>query len=297
MADRITDLEIFQAIAENNSLSLAAEKLFMSKAAVSRSLQRLEKWLGTRLIARTTRNIEITSSGRRLLEEGKEILHKIDTLQEQLLHEHQTVSGELRISLPLGISSYFFSVLPSFIQKYPNIRLNIEQGDDYIDLTNDHFDLAIRAGTLTDSNMFARKLFSFDEIIVASASYITNYGKPHTLNEIKNHSCILDTNQIRNDRWLFIENKKIVPVSITGNLILSQTNAVVEAAIAGIGLAYLPRFSVCKALKEKQLTQVLKEYSSARYDVNVIFPEREFLPKKTRVFIDFLVDAFKEGIT
>ncbi len=297
MTDRITDLEIFQAIVEYKSLSIAAEKLLISKATVSRSLQQLERWLDTRLVIRTTRNIEVTPSGQRLLEEGREILHKIDTLQGQLSHDRQTVSGELRVSLPLGISNYFFSVLPRFIQKYPNVRLNVEQGDNYVDLTSDHFDLAIRAGTLSDSSMFARKLFSFDEIIVASPWYITNYGKPNTLDDIESHSCILDTNHFRYDRWVFIENKKAVSVSIAGNLILSQTNAVVEAAIAGIGLAYLPRFAVCQALKEKQLIQVLKEYPSATYDVNVIFPDRDFLPKKTRVFIDFLVEAFRDGIT
>lgn len=292
MTDRLTDLEIFHAVIECKSLSSAADKLQLSRASVTRSIQQLEHWLDTRLLLRTTRKIEITESGQRLLEESREILHRVEIIKDQLSSERQAISGELRVSLPAGFSNHFFSVLPKFLQQFPKIQLKLEFSDKYIDLTNDSFDIAIRAGNLQDSSIFSRRLFSFKEIVVASPGYLSNNDEPKTLTDLKDHQCILDTNQSRYDQWHFFEQGVAKMIGIKGSLILSQSNAVLDSSIAGLGIAYLPSFIVEQGIKEGKLKQVLNRYDSASYDVNALFPERDFIPKKTRVFIDFLIDAF-----
>jgi DNA-binding transcriptional LysR family regulator len=256
---------------------------------VSRSIQHLEKWLDTRLIFRTTRKIEITESGKRLLNESREILQKIELIQEQLSHDKQLVSGELRVSLPSAFSAKLFSVLPKFTQQYPNLRLRLDYSDDFIDLKGNTFDLAIRAGNMPDSGIFVRKLFTFSEIVIASAEYLHNFGAPKTLEEISKHQCILDTNHSRYDRWGFIDKGVPSWVSINGNIILNQANTVIEACLAGMGLAYLPSFMVEKELQNGQLVHILQDLKSPEYVVNIAFPERDFIPQKTRVFIDFMV--------
>lgn len=292
MSDRITALKMFQAVASHGSFAAAAQALQTSPASVTRALQQLEQWLDTRLMLRTTRSIEMTAAGKRLLLESEEILGRIECLEQTLSDDRQAVRGELRVSLPVGLSQYFFSRLPRFTEQYPQLKLKLDFDDQQVDLINDAFDVALRIANLTDTGIFARKLCDFHDVLVASPAYIQQHGELRNVHELQQHQCILDTNHARRDSLLFVVDGEATHVDIRGSITLSQANAAVDAACAGLGIASLPDFFVRDAIQQGRLIQLLKEVPGQSYPLSALFPDREFIPQKTRVFIDFLVDIF-----
>lgn len=292
MSDRLSALKIFQAVASHGSFAAAAEVLQTSPASVTRALQQLERWLDTRLVLRTTRSIEITATGKRLLQESEEILGRIEYLEESLSGERQALAGELRVSLPVGLSPYLFSRLSQFIERYPLLKLKLDFDDRRVDLFNDAYDIALRVANLPDAGIFARKLCDFHDIVVASPAYIKQHGEPTSIAELQQHRCIMDTNHARHDHLPFVVNGEITHVPIKGSVILSQANAVVDAACTGLGIAVLPEFFVREAIQSGSLIQILADIPGESYPLSALFTDREYIPQKTRVFIDFLVEIF-----
>ncbi|WP_420589514.1 LysR substrate-binding domain-containing protein [Bacterioplanoides sp.] len=294
MSDRLTALKMFQAVASKGSFAAAADSLQTSRASVTRALHQLEQWLNTRLILRTTRSIEITAAGKRLLQESEEILGRIECLEQALTEERQTVQGELRVSLPIGLSPYLFSRLPEFTRRHPQLRLKLDFDDQYIDLINDSFDIAVRIAQLSDTGVYARKLCDFHDVLVASPEYIERCGKPESVKDLSSHQFILDTNHPRQDALLFVIDGEMKHVEINGSIILSQANCVIDAVHAGLGIASLPSFFVREAIQQGSLLPLQLDCPGQSYPLSALFPDREFIPQKTRVFIDFLVEIFSQ---
>lgn len=295
MIDRMTAFEVFHAVVEGQSLASAADKLGMSRPTVTRHIQQLETWLNARLIVRTTRSLVVTEAGKRLLEESREILQKLDTIEAQMSLGESDITGELKVSLPLGMTKFFIKRLPEFTQQYPKLLIRLDLSDQYVDLINDSYDIAIRAGDLQSSGLYVRKLRQCKDVLVASPVYLAANPLPKIPEDLKKHQCILDTNHPQYNKWIFVRSDKVTTIPITGQIILSHTDAIIEAAINGFGIAHIPDFAAQEAIKEGTLIRILEDHQEQQYPLSALFPEREYTPKKIRVFIDFLVGIFNES--
>jgi len=293
MFDKITAFKVFRAIVKNGSLTAAAKELNISKASVSRHLSYLEDWLKSKLLLRTTRSLTLTMTGEQLYDQCQEVLEKMEFIEEKLPNLEKSLMGRLKVSLPREIVHIIFPNLPSFQQQHPDLKITFDFTDRYVDLYNEPFDAAIRIGTLQPSSLFARKLCQFNDTLVAAPSYLTKSKVLETPRDLENHQCILDIHRSPSDSWYFIDAKgERLDISIKGQYTLTDTEAVLMLARQGAGIANVPEHVAIEACHDGRLVRVLPSYKAQSYDVHVLFAERQFMPEKTRAFINFLVDIF-----
>lgn len=292
MFDRLTAIEVFQSVVRNQSQSAAATELNMSRTSVSRYIQHLENWLGSRLILRTTRSSTVTEAGYLFYDECKEILHKLDTLENKLVSLDHAPSGQLRVSLPEELRSIVMPSLGLFFQRYPNLKLTLDFNERYIDLIAEPFDLALRIGQLTHSSLFARKLGSFAEIPVATPSLLHTLPEITQPEDLTEHNCILEAFRGADPVWHFKQNQTSMPINVTGMLTVNSTDSVLAAVKGGLGIALVPDLLCQDELDSGQLIRLLPNYQTRQVDMHALFPERDFMPTKTRVFVDHLIQLF-----
>ena len=297
MFDRLTSFEVFRAIVRNGSLTLAGKELNMSKASISRHLKYLEDWLQTKLLLRTTRSITLTKTGELLYDQCLEVLDKVEYIEEKLPTLEKTLVGRLRVSLPPEIWNQIAPCLPDFSNKYPELNIRFYFAESFVDLYNEPYDLAIRIGSLKPSSLFARNLGKVNDVIVAAPSYLKNNIDISTPMDLQAHTCLLDMHRSPPDVWAFTDDSGVkTDVYVKGRYTLNETEAVVHAAVLGLGIANIPEYIAKTYCDSGQLVQLLKDYNAQSNDLHVLFVERKFMPEKTRVFIDFLVDVFDNKI-
>ncbi|MGY5452600.1 LysR family transcriptional regulator [Agarivorans sp. MS3-6] len=278
----------FVAVVEHGSFTLAAKHLGKTKAIVSRQVNQLEAQLNSRLISRTTRALSVTESGKEAYQRARIILEQVDDLNQLSQQQNDQLSGRLRISAPQTFAELnLMSVLPSFMQAHPQLKVELVLNDRYVDIVEDGFDLAIRIGQLEDSNLIARQVTRFKQVLVASPQYLS-HQPISSLEQLAKRPCIVDSNRRGGNKWQFSHQGK--EHSIKVNAILSVNSALAAAAAAeqGLGVCLSPEFAVQQQLAKGSLVSLLDDYSSGDVGVYVIYPHRQYLTKKISAFIAHL---------
>ncbi|WP_286267131.1 LysR family transcriptional regulator [Thalassotalea atypica] len=295
MFDKITAFIVFRAIVRNGSLTSAAKELNMSKASVSRYLRYLESWLKSKLLLRTTRSLTLTQTGEQLYDQCQEVLEKMEFIEDKLPKLEKSLMGRLKVSLPREVKHLIFSHLPDFQQQHPDLHILFDFSDRYVDLYNEPFDVAIRVGTLQPSSLFARKLSQFNDALVAAPSYLAENKTLTTPQDLVDHRCILDIHRTPPDSWTLIgpEREKF-DIHVKGLYTVTDTEAVLTLARQGAGIANIPEYIAIEACTDGRLVRVLPAYKGQQYDIHVLFAERQFMPEKTRAFVNFLVTVFNK---
>lgn len=282
------DAELFIHVAENRSFSKAATKLKLSAPIVTRRIAKLERQLDTRLLQRNTRQVSLTDAGQVFYESCKKTLQDYSNTIKQLKSLNNEVSGTIKIGLPNSISHlYITQCLNQFIKKYPDLKIDIVNGNHLIDLLSSGFDLIIHCGKLADSNFYCRKLGEWKKITCASAHYLKRFGTPKYPDDLRKHNCIDHYDNVDNC-WEYIIDNKIQSIPINGNIRINSSLDLKNIAVSGLGIAYLPSFTVKKELNNGILKNLLTSYQMPSLLMYAVYPSNRFLSKKMSVFLDFL---------
>ncbi len=288
-------IEMFVAVVENQGFSPAADKLGVSKSAVSKRITQLETKLGVRLLHRTTRKISLTEAGENYFEHALKALSAAKDAEYAVTHMQGEPTGKLRINAPMSFGRICLAkLIPQFLQMYPKIEINLQLEDKTIDLIEGGYDIAIRVGALPNSTLVARKLMPCRSVVCASPDYLKIQGAPMFPSELIQHNCVLFSYSSDVNEWSLSNSDTTETVQVSGNYKVNNSEALKEALVQGIGIGRLPSFVAESALTSGELVPVLSDYQLPEQTFYAVFPERQFLPAKVRVFIDYLIECFNE---
>ncbi len=283
----------FASVGSTGSFSAAAQQLNCSKAAVSRQIARLESSIGLKLLTRTTRRVALTPAGRELYSRCARIVDEVNETNQIMSGMLTTPRGELRINAPV-VSTMFgiTEIIPSFIRQYPDVRIQVNLSDSKVDLLQGQFDAAFWIGEPYDSALEAVKLREYEMVLAGSPRYFRRRRKPAGPADLKDHDCILETHLSRPGEWR-LSKDQVVTVT-RGQLASNSVRMTREAILAGMGIAFLPRFVVAEDIEARRLIALLPDYVSERLPLYVIFPKGYYTLAKVKAFVDYLATTLNE---
>ncbi len=298
--DPLTGMALFACIVRLGSLTAAADYLGQSRSSVSKQLKNLEERLGARLLQRTTRRQSLTQVGSEILVEAEKIEQALLAV-ENIRDTHQNdVRGCLKISCSSSLGrTQLLPILCEFSKQYPLVEINLQLEDRLVDLVEEKVDVAIRGGFLPDSSLIARKLGYFRGEICASPSYLEKAGRPKSVLDLVNFDCLYYANsKTKMDLWHFEGPEGETSVRVKGPLLVNDAKALVEAAVAGLGILLIDKTMLEVELETGKLEKILPNYHPIHdHPIYAVYPAREFLPAKTRAFLSFIDIHLKPRIS
>jgi DNA-binding transcriptional LysR family regulator len=284
----------FAAVVSTGGFSAAATALGYSKAAVSRQISRLEASLGVKLLDRTTRAVTLTPAGREMYARCSRIVDEVNEANLIMSGMLARPRGELKVNAPV-VSSLFdlTNIIPRFLTAYPEVRLFLNLSDSRADLVKGRFDVAFWMGDAYDSNLDAVRLRSYAMVLVAAKSYLDQHGRPALPNELKDHTCIVETHISRVGEWQLSEGIK---VSVNrGPLTTNSVRMAREAALKGLGISYLPLFLVEGDIAAGHLEPLLPDVVTQQIPFYLIFPKGNYMLAKVRAFVDYMREEMRDA--
>ncbi|KTG19662.1 LysR family transcriptional regulator [Pseudoalteromonas sp. XI10] len=278
------------------TFTAAGNRLGLTGSAVGKTVTRLESKLGTKLLHRTTRKIMATPEGQHYFEGWVKILAEIDSLEQAVTAGSHNVSGQVKLHLPAAFGrKYVMPILSKLANKYPKLELAVHFSESRINLINENVDLVVRIGTLEDDADLVAKLLGYQKLTVCgSQDYFDQHGVPDTPADLLTHDCIIGSKRSSQPTWLFKDSKKqSFNQLINARYMLSDGDAMLNAALNGLGVAQLPTWLIQEQLDSNRLTSVLDTFSGAVMPINVVWPRSRYLKLSQRVIIDELAEQFK----
>jgi DNA-binding transcriptional LysR family regulator len=294
--DHLSAIRTFIEIADRGSLTAAAEALDLSRAMVSRHLEGLEQWLGTRLLHRTTRRVSLSEAGQEALPRLRQMLDLSADLQTLAGARQTEPTGRLRITTSLSFAvSVLTQALVDFQGRYPRIEIELLTVDRAVDLVGERIDLAIRITNHLDNGVVARRLADCRSVVCASPAYLARCGWPETPDDLKRHACITHTFGARTE-YRLRQADRLTVVEVTGTLSVNETSVLREAALAGAGIAMLPTYFVGGDLASGALVRLLPDHEPEPLGIHAVYLSRQHQPKPLKLLIDFLGQRFGDPV-
>ncbi|PAQ08480.1 LysR family transcriptional regulator [Mesorhizobium temperatum] len=285
----IEDLQTFVAVADAGGVSAAGRRLGVSKSIVSRRLFRIEAELGVQLLARTTRGAALTEAGITFRDYAARASAEIDTARETILPTGD-LRGRLRVAMPLSFGpTHFAPVLAEMAHQHPQLQIHTSYSDRFVDLIAEGFDCAIRVGYLQDSNLIAKRIGPIYGKLVASPDYIKTRGSPQTPDELVTHQALMQGTEA----WQFMDGDKIVTVQPQGRFKADNATALAAAAVAGLGIAWLPDCITYDYVTSGALVPIMTRYPPPSAGAYVIRPPGQHPARKVRVLTEMLIKSFE----
>ena len=291
--DQLTGLVAFARVVEANGFTAAAGRLGLSKAAVSKQVARLEDRLGVRLLHRSTRRLHLTEAGRDFYERARRIMAEVEEAEHAASSQQESPRGLLRVNAPVSFGvSHLAPVLARFMRRWPELRVEMVLSDRLIDLIEEGFDLAVRVAALPDSSLVARRLCAARQVVCAAPAYLAEHGRPRAPRDLARHDCLIYSYLSTGDEWRFLDaDGNPFGVRVAGRLRANNGDALRHAAVAGLGILYVPEFLVAAELASGTLRPVLEEWRTPDGAVHAVYPPGRPVGAKLRVFVDFLVET------
>jgi DNA-binding transcriptional LysR family regulator len=290
--DRFDAMNVFVRVVEAGSLSAAARAIPMSLTSVSRHLSALETQFGMQLLRRTTRHIALTNEGRLFFERAKSILAELDEVGTLLSMGRSEPAGRLRIAAPTLLGRTVIApLLPCFLARHAAVAVELLLIDRAVNLVEEDIHLAIRVGRLPDSALVARKLGDVRMIVCAAPSYIERRGTPCSPDELRQHDCLVFSDQPGPVDWRFKSAGTRHSARITGRLWANALDVLTAAAIDGAGIVRTPSWQVAEDIQSGRLRRILQDYETTPAPVNVLFERARRTSPSVRAFLDYLVEA------
>jgi DNA-binding transcriptional LysR family regulator len=284
----LEDLRSFVEVADAGGVSPAARRLGLSKSIVSRRLVRLEQELGVQLLSRTTRGAALTEAGATFREHAARVAAELDAAREAISPDGD-VRGRLRVSAPVTFGpTHLAPVLAELARRHPMLQVQAVYADRFVDLVGEGFDAVIRVGYLSDSNLIVRRIAPIRGKLVASPAYLDAHGAPGTPEDQQQHDALTHGTET----WRFMSGSKTMTVRVNGRFQANNGEALLAAALAGIGIGAFPDFLVDAHIASGVLVPVLVDYPSPEAGIFVLRPPGEFPPRKVRALIEILVERF-----
>lgn len=287
----IDGLRTFVEVADAGGVSPAARRLGVSKSIVSRRLAQLEAELGVQLLARTTRGAALTEAGITFRDYAARACAEIDAARETILPAGE-LRGRLRVAVPLTFGpTHFAHVLADMARRHPQIHIHTSYSDRFVDLIAEGFDCAIRVGHLQDSNLMARCVGPIYGKLVASPAYVSAHGAPETPEQLLTHQALMQGTE----SWQLTDGEEIITVHPQGRFKADNGTALLAAAVAGLGIAYLPDGLTNEYVASGALVPVMTRHQPPPAGVYVVRPPSQHPSQKVRVLTELLIECFEGG--
>ncbi|MGY3867833.1 LysR family transcriptional regulator [Aeromonas bivalvium] len=292
--DRLTALRVFVSVVEQGSLSGAGERLEMSRAMVSRYLAELERWMGARLLHRTTRRLSLTGPGEEALNRARAMLALGEEMEQIAIRGDETPKGQLRITSSYSLSdALLVGAANEYLALYPDTAIDILLLDRTVNLVEERIDLALRITNDLDPNLVARRLGTCHSVVCASPAYLARHPTPQRVQDLALHNCLTYT-YFGKSLWEFQGPGGPQSVPVSGNLSANISNLLLSATLAGAGISLQPRYSVVQHLARGELVALLPEWQPKRLGVYGVYGTRKQMSPLLRSFLDFLVARMAE---
>ncbi|AJK50315.1 LysR family transcriptional regulator [Burkholderia plantarii] len=289
--EHLGSLDVFVRAAEARSFTAAAQQLGLSTSAVSKAIVRLETRVGVRLFHRSTRTVALTPEGTLFLGRCRRILGEVEAAECELQHLQNSPRGKLRISLP-SIGMLFIEKIAAFKAMYPEIELDIDYGDRYVEMIEEGFDVVIRTGEPTDSRLITRTIGNYRRVIVGNPDYFSRAGKPERPEDLVRHACLLyrypSTGKL--DVWPLGESARFLSADLPVSMVANTLAPLVCFAEQGLGVTCIPDIAIREQLASGSLVSVLDDYNSDVTTFRVMWPSSRQLAPKLRVFVDYVAE-------
>lgn len=288
--DLLKSIEVFREVCKQMSFSQAANQLNLVPSAVSRQISELEKYLGVRLLQRTTRSISLTEIGRRYLQKMDAISQGVRELKGKTA-EDQSSEEHIRLTAPPIFGPEFLGdALISYMQQYHYVTISTTMVNREINLIEEGYDLALRVGELEDSNMVARVVGKFSLSVVLSPDYVENYREPKHPKDLVNHNCIINTLTKSPRRWVFREGGRKFSVKVDGRCVANDDMMLQSYACSGLGIAFLPTYVTSDQVRKGNLILILEEFIPEPLPISVVYPSRHLLSTAKQKLIGHLIE-------
>ncbi|RMO05190.1 Transcriptional regulator, LysR protein [Pseudomonas cichorii] len=282
------DMRIFCQVMESGSFTAASDKLGLSKQFVSRRLMQLEERLGVRLLNRSTRRLDVTPLGLSYYESALRLLGEVEQVEQGISGQNSEPRGTVRLSAPLSFAvAHLGCLLPLFLQRYRDVAVEVDLSDRPVDLLSEGYDLVLRIGVLEDSSLIARRIATIDRVYCASPVYLAERGRPEKPEDLHTHDC-LPYGHNRQVQWRFQGSGKPVSLNVSGRMRTNNGELLRDAAIAGLGITYLPTFIVGAALSSGSLVRVLDDLRPEPLTLSAVYPQHRQASRPVQALIEFL---------
>ncbi len=296
----LSAMAVFARVVEMESFSGAARALGLSKSAVSKRVGRLEDRMGLRLLNRTTRRLSLTEAGAAFYEGCRRVVAEAEAAERAVTRLASAPRGRLKVNAPMSFGvRHLAPALPDFMARYPELNVDLTLNDRVVDLVEEGFDVAVRIARLADTSLIARRLAPNRLVLCAAPSYLESHGAPRAVEDLKGHECLLYSYQISGDTWILrgpggangLGGEQRVRVA--GRLRANNGDALLAAALGGLGIAFMPSFICAEDLRAGRLARLLPGWRDAADSmIAAVYPASRNLSPKVRVFVDFLAERF-----
>ena len=288
----LNELLIFTRVVQSGSFTAAARLLEMPKSTVSRKVAELEDRVGARLLQRTTRKLGLTDAGRIYFDYGARIVTEVEEAEQAVGRLQSTPRGLLRVTAPLSLS-ILGPIVADFLQRQPDVQVDLRCSDRVVDLVEEGFDLAIRAGRLSDSTLVARPLGVLRRVVVASPSYVKRHRAPAEPADLERHDGLAFGGVTAPNVWTLTRGEEKVEVRVVARLTVNDLDILGEVTRAARGVAFMPEFAVAEDLRQGRLQRLLPEWCSEEVPLSAVYPTTRHLSPKVTAFIEHVVARMK----
>lgn len=294
--DRLTEMEAFATVVDQGGFTDAAKKMGISKSAVSKHVSSLEARLGARLLNRTTRRVSPTEIGLAYYDRARRVLNDAGEADALVTAMQSAPSGTLRVSIATDFGvNHVSPILGDFLHAFPDITVNMVLNNRYVELISEGFDMAIRVGELEDSSLMARKICETQRRMIAAPKYFEDYGRPERIDDLNEHKLLHYSNSSAGNVWkLIAPSGELRQVRTAGWLTVNDGQSLLNAAVGGLGIAYLPSFLYAEPLRKGLLEDAMPDLPMDVQGVYAVYPPGRYIQPKVRAFIDYLVEAFRD---
>ena len=295
--DRLDAMNVVVAIGEAGSLSAASRRLRMPLPTVSRKLSELEAYLAARLFNRSTRRLTLTDAGQAYLVACKRILEDVAEAERAATGEFSAPRGDLVVAAPVVFGRlHVVPLIVEFQRVFPEVRLRLIQSDRLSNLLEDHVDVAVRIGELSDDQLVATRCGSTRRVTCASPAYLKQHGRPRSPEALATHALIAFEGLTSAEAWVFQGKSSAVSVPIRPTLVVNTAEAAIDAAIAGGGITRILSYQIEGAVKAGLLLPILERYDPAPSPISLLYPQQRRLPLKVRAFLDYAAPALRKRL-
>ena len=286
------EMSAFVAVVESGSFIAGGRSLGLTRSAAGKAITRLEAHLGVRLFNRTTRNMSVTDDGQLFYQHCIKIFEDLEDAQASIGQKVGVPRGSLRICMPDALGRLLvLPLLAEYRSLWPQVHVDASFTDRVVDIIDEGFDLSIRIGShSTDTSLVSRTVAHHHSVICAAPNYLKERGMPATADDLLTHDCLVFSSRLKRQQWrLRQKDGEWLKISPNSRMRLDSGEAIRDAALLGLGIAYLPAFLTDKHLNDGSLTKLLPSYETDEVQVQAIYPSRRYLAPKVRCFIDLMV--------
>jgi DNA-binding transcriptional LysR family regulator len=293
--DVLVSMGVFRRVAEKGNFSEVAREMEISQPTVSKHVAALENRLNVKLLNRSTRSLSLTDVGKHYYDRCVYILEELQETESTLRNQQSQPKGILRINTPVTFGELEIApLLWDFLEKYPELNIDLIMDDRYVDLVKEGVDMAIRVGPMEDSSLVSRKIGGSPRFAVASANYLSENGEPTSLQALKKHNCIVYMLLTTLNEWHFTGPNGKESIRVHGRFSVNNPRIMRQAVLAGQGIAITPQWLIGDDIKAGKVKVILSDYIPTPLEIHAVYPDRRLVPAKVSCFIEYLKEKFEK---